>query len=149
YAFSVDLRATRGASITGDEPFYLMTTKSLIDDGNLDLKAQYARQSYREFFDHPDGLWRQSVATSDGLLLSPHEPGLSVLVIPGFLIDSTRGAQFQLMLLSALTFALAYVFVARETGLPLLSWLVTAAVGLSATAFVYSTEIYPEMPAAL
>src|SRR5690606_14540484 len=60
YAFSVDLRATRGASITGDEPFYLMTTKSLIDDGNLDLKAQYARQSYREFFDHPDGLWRQS-----------------------------------------------------------------------------------------
>ncbi|HLF79261.1 MAG TPA: hypothetical protein VJB57_17405, partial [Dehalococcoidia bacterium] len=31
----------------------------------------------------------------------------------------------------------------------LLSWLVTAAVALSATAFVYSTEVYPEVPAAL
>jgi hypothetical protein len=149
YTFSVDMRATRGASITGDEPFYLMTARSLIDDGNLDLTAQYARESYRDFFDHPDGLWRQSVETRDGLLLSPHEPGLSVLVIPGFLLDSTRGVQVQLMLFSALTFALAYVFVSRETSMPLLSWLVTAAVGLSATAFVYATEIYPEMPAAL
>jgi hypothetical protein len=145
----VDLRATRGASITADEPFYLMTTKSLIDDGNLDLRAQYDRQSYREFFDHPDGLWRQSVETSDGLLLSPHEPGLSVLVIPGFLLDGLRGVQVQLMLLSALTFSLAYVLVSRETALPLLSWLVTAAVGLTATSFVYATEIYPEVPAAL
>jgi hypothetical protein len=37
YAFSVEMRATRAASITADEPFYLMTTVSLIDDGNLDL----------------------------------------------------------------------------------------------------------------
>ena len=149
YAFSIEMRATRAASITADEPFYLMTTVSLIDDGNLDLKAQYARKSYREFFDHPDGLWRQSVETSDGLLLSPHEPGLSVLVVPGYLIDRLRGVQVQLMLLSALTFSLAYVLVSRETGLVLLSWLVTAAVGLTATAFVYATEIYPEVPAAL
>ena len=149
YAFSVEMRATRAASITADEPFYLMTTVSLIDDGNLDLKAQYSRESYREFFDHRDGLWRQSVGTSNGLLLSPHEPGLSVLVIPGYLIDKTRGVQVQLMLLSALTFSLAYVLVSRETSLPLLSWLVTAAVGLTATAFVYATEIYPEVPAAL
>jgi hypothetical protein len=149
YSFSVGLRATRGASITADEPFYLMTTVSLIDDGNLDLKAQYARESYREFFDHREGLWRQSVETSDGMLLSPHEPGLSALVIPGYLIDSLRGVQVQMLLLTALTFALAYVLVSRETGLPLLSWLVTAAVGLTATAFVYATEIYPEVPAAL
>ena len=36
YAFSVDLRATHSGSITADEPFYLMTARSLIDDGNLD-----------------------------------------------------------------------------------------------------------------
>ncbi len=149
YGFSVDLRATRGASITGDEPFYLMSTVSLIDDGNLDLKNQYERESYREFFDNRDGLWRQSVETSDGALLSPHEPGLSVLVIPGYLVDHLRGVQVQLMLIGALTFSLAYVLVSRETSMPLLSWLVTAAVGVTATAFVYATEIYPEVPAAL
>jgi hypothetical protein len=72
-----------------------------------------------------------------------------VLVIPGYLVDRLRGVQVQLMLLSALTFSLVYVLVSRETALPLLSWLVTAAVGLTATAFVYATEIYPEVPAAL
>ena len=149
YAFSVGLRATNGASITGDEPFYLLTTQSLIDDGNLDLTAQYERRSYESFFDHPDGLWRQSVETSDGQLLSPHEPGLSVLLIPGFALDGLHGAQVQLLLIAALTFSLAFVLVSYETGAPRLSWLVTAAVGLGATAFVYSTEIYPELPAAL
>jgi hypothetical protein len=149
YTFSVGLRATRNASITGDEPFYLLTTRSLIDDGNLDLTAQYERRSYESFFDHPDGLWRQSVETSDGKLLSPHEPGLSVLLIPGFAIDGLRGAQVQLLLIAALTFSLAFVLTSLETGMPRLSWLVTAAVGLGATAFVYSTEVYPEMPGAL
>src|SRR5690606_5999554 len=41
YSASLGLRATRGASITADEPFYLMTTQSLIDDGDLDLRQQY------------------------------------------------------------------------------------------------------------
>ncbi|HWC28907.1 MAG TPA: hypothetical protein VG845_02385 [Dehalococcoidia bacterium] len=149
YSFSVGLRATTGASITGDEPFYLLTTQGLIDDGDLDLTQQYERESYRSFFDHPSGLWRQSVEMDDGRLLSPHEPGLSVLVIPGFLLDGLRGVQVQLMLLAALTFSLAFVLTSLETGMLRLSWLVTAAVGLSASVFVYSTEVYPELPAAL
>jgi hypothetical protein len=149
YSFSVGLRATTGASITGDEPFYLLTTQSLLDDGDLDLRNQYERESYRSYFDHPDGLWQQMVPTSDGRLLSPHDPGLSVVVIPGFVLAGLPGAQVELMLLAALTMALAFVLVAKETGRPLLSWLAAAAVGLSATAFVYATEIYPEFPAAL
>ena len=149
YTFSVGLRATRGASITADEPFYLLTTQSLIDDGNLDLTEQYERRSYESFFDHPDGLWRQSVETSDGKLLSPHEPGLSVLLIPGFALDGLRGSQVQLLLIAALTFTLAFILTSLETGRLWLSWLVIAGVGLGATAFVYSTEIYPEIPAAL
>ena len=45
YISSIDIRATRGASITGDEPFYLMTTQSLLEDGNLDISPQYATKS--------------------------------------------------------------------------------------------------------
>jgi hypothetical protein len=149
YSFSAGLRATRGASITGDEPFYLLTTQSLIQDGDLDLRQQYERESYRSFFDHPDGLWKQSVPLPDGTILSPHEPGLSILVLPGFWLGGLRGAQAELLLIAALTMALAYVLTALETGRPLPSWWVTCAVGLSATAFVYSTEVYPEFPAAL
>lgn len=149
YAFSIDIRASRGAAITGDEPFYLLTTQSLLEDGDLDLRQQYERESYRVFFDHPDGLWLQSVPAADGRVLSPHNPGLSVLLIPGFALAGLRGAQVELLLLAALTFALTYLLVARVAGEPLWSWLATLVVGLSATAFIYSTEIYPEAPAAL
>ena len=149
YSFSVDIRATRGASISGDEPFYLLTTQSLLVDGDFDLTNQYDSKSYESFFDHPGGLWRQSVPQPDGNLLSPHNPGLSFLVIPGFGLGGLAGAQIQLMVLGAATMALAFVLADRLTGHRVLSWLVTLGVGLSATAFIYSTEIYPEFPGAL
>ena len=33
YSFSADMRATSGASISGDEPLYLLTAQSLVSDG--------------------------------------------------------------------------------------------------------------------
>ena len=149
YWFSIDIRATRGASISGDEPFYLMTTQSLLGDGDFDLTNQYETRSYTSFFDHPGDLWKQSVPQPDGDLLSPHNPGLSFLVIPGFGLGGLKGAQVQLMLLGAATMAFGFVLAERLTCRRAMSWAVTLGVGLSATAFIYSTEIYPEFPAAL
>ncbi|MXW24001.1 MAG: hypothetical protein F4Z96_05000, partial [Chloroflexi bacterium] len=145
YSTSIDIRATRGASITADEPFYLMTTESLIRDGNLDLRNQFRTRAYQAFFDHPLGLWTQSVPLEDGRVLSPHNVGLSVLLLPGFAIDGLVGAQVQLVLIAALTWALAYVLALRLTGArPWLVWGATALVALSATGYIYSSEIYPE-----
>ena len=149
YSFSVDIRATRGASISGDEPFYLLTTQSLMADGDFDLTNQYETKSYESFFDHPDGLWRQSIPQPDGDLLSPHNPGLSFVLIPGFALGGRLGAQVQLLVLGAVTMSLAFVLADRLTGRRALSWVVTLGAGLSATAFIYSTEVYPEFPAAL
>ena len=149
YIASIDIWATRGASITGDEPFYLLTTQSLLQDGDLDLRQQYAQRSYESFFDHPGGLWQQSVPREDGVLLSPHNPGLSVLLLPGFVIAGLVGAQVQMLVMAALTFALTYVLVVSLTRESLWSWAATMLIALSATAFIYSTEIYPEIPAAL
>ena len=150
YSTSIDIRASRGASITGDEPFYLITTQSLLQDGNLDLRNQYATRSYESFFDHRDGLWTQSVPLDDGRVVSPHNVGLSLLVLPGFALDGLVGVQVQLVLIAALTWALAYVLALRLSGArPGLVWLATLAVALSATAFIYSSEVYPELPAGL
>lgn len=148
YAFSIDIRASRGAEITGDEPFYLLTTQSLLRDGDFDLRNQYAEETYRSFFDHPDGLWQQSVPAESGAILSPHNPGLSVYLLPGFWAGGLRGAQVQLLLTSAFAFALTFVLATNVSHRPLTAWLCTACVGLAATPFVYATEIYPEMPAA-
>ncbi|MCC6236171.1 MAG: hypothetical protein IT299_01205 [Dehalococcoidia bacterium] len=149
YGWSIDLRATRGASITGDEPFYLLTTQSLIRDGDLDLRNQYQWQSYREFFDHAQPLWLQSADRPGEALLSPHAPGLSVYLVPGFAAGGLRGVQVQLLLTAALAYALAYLLIARSTGHRLWPWLATVGVGLTAPAFVYATEVYPEVPASL
>ena len=149
YAFSVDIRATRGASISGDEPFYLLTTQSLLADGDLDLRNQYAARSYKAFFDHADDLWHQSAPTPDGRVLSPHNPGLSVVVIPGFALAGLRGVQVQLMLMAAAAMSLVFVLADRLASHRLICWVATLGVGLTATAFIYSTEIYPEFPAAL
>ena len=149
YAFSVDIRAARGASITGDEPFYLLTTQSLLADGDFDLRNQYETRSYESFFDYPDGLWQQSVPLPDGPLLSPHNPGLSILVIPGFAFGGLAGTQIQLLILAAATMSLAFVLADRLTRKRIVSWVVALGVGLTATAFIYSSEIYPEFPAAL
>lgn len=149
YSFSIDLRATRGASITGDEPFYLLTTQSLLNDGDFDLSNQFESKSYQSFFDHAEDLWFQSVPNHRGQVLSPHNPGLSFLVIPGFGLGGLKGTQVQLLLLASATFALAFLLADRLTGRRLLSWAATLGVGLSATAFIYSSEIYPEFPAAL
>ena len=133
YCTSIDIRASREASITGDEPFYLITTQSLLRDGDLDLRNQYATRSYESLFDHPDGLWTQSVPLADGRVLSPHNAGLSLLVLPGFAIDWLVGVQVQLVLIAALTWALAYVLALRLSGArPWLVWLATLAVALSA-----------------
>ena len=149
YAFSVDIRASLGASITGDEPFYLMTTQSILADGDLDLRNQYETRSYTSYFDHADDLWYQSTPRPDGTLLSPHNPGLSVLVIPGFALAGLLGVQIQLLLLAAATMTLAFILAERLTGHRSICWIVALGVGLTATAFVYSSEIYPEFPAAL
>ena len=149
YAFSLGIRASRGASISGDEPFYLLTTQSLLQDRDLDLVNQYEKKSYESFFDHPDGLWRQSVPLEDGRLLSPHNPGLSVLLIPGMALGGLAGAQAQLLLMAAAAMVLAFLLADRITGQRAICWAMSLVVGLSATAFIYSTEIYPEFPAAL
>ncbi len=148
YVGSIPLRASRGAEIIGDEPFYLLTTQSLIADSDLDLRNQYAARSYEEFFDHPRGLWYQMEPLPDGRLLSPHNPGLSVLLVPGFAIAGLRGAQAELLLIAAATFVLAYAAGARLVGEARWSWAAAAIIGLTATPFVYATEVYPEVPAA-
>tara|TARA_B100000676_G_scaffold234693_1_gene234257 strand:+ start:1244 stop:2686 length:1443 start_codon:yes stop_codon:yes gene_type:complete len=149
YLFSIGIRATNGSSITGDEPFYLVTTQSIVEDLDIDLNNQYSEENYRQWFDHPNDLWTQSEPTDDGRLLSPHNTGLPIFLIPGFLAAKLTGAQVQILITAALTFALAFVLAYRLTGAQFISWVSTLAVAVTPTAFVYSTEIYPEVPAAL
>lgn len=147
---AVGLRATRTASITGDEPFYLLTTQSLLSDGDLDLRDEYADRSEMDrFWDGSIPLWRQMEPTDDGRLLSPHDPGLSVLVLPAYAIGGGEGAQRFLVLLWAAAMAVAAVVAIRLGAPPPAAAVATIGVGAGLPGAVYASEVYPEGPAAL
>lgn len=145
----VPLRATRSAWVSGDEPFYLLTTVSLLADGDLDLRNDYALRRYRAFFDHPEELWHQSVPTADGRLLAPHNVGTAVLLLPAYALGGAAGAKRLLGALGGLLIAATFLLAYRATGHVGGALAAAAFLGTSAPLFVYATQVYPEAPAAL
>lgn len=142
-------RATRTASITADEPFYLLTTQSLLSDGDLDLRDEYRNDEMDRFWDGSVPLWRQMVPMDDGRLLSPHDPGVSLLVLPAYWLAGLDGVQRFLALLWALTMAAAAVLAMRLGAPPRAALVAAVAVGAAAPGVVYGSQVYPEAPAAL
>lgn len=146
---AVGMRASRTASVTGDEPFYLLTTQSLASDGDLDLRDEYRHGEEARFWDGTVPLWRQMEPTTDGRLLAPHDPGLSLLTLPAYAVGGLRGVQRFLVVLWAAAMACAAVL-ARRAGAP--AWsavLAGAVVGAGTPGVVYASQVYPEGPAAL
>ncbi len=146
---AVGMRASRTATITGDEPFYLLTTQSLASDGDLDLTDEYRQGEELAFWDGTAPLWKQMAPTSDGRLLAPHDPGLSLLTLPAYRLGGLRGVQRSLVLLWAAAMACGAVL-ARRAGAP--EWaavLGAIVVGAGAPGVVYASQVYPEGPAAL
>jgi hypothetical protein len=146
---AVGMRASRTASVTGDEPFYLMTTQSLRRDGDLDLRDDYRNREEARFWDGSVRLWKQMTPTADGRLLSPHDPGLSLLTLPAYAVGGLRGVQRFLVVLWALAMALSALLAVRLGAPPWAALLAGAAVGAGAPGIVYASQVYPEGPAAL
>lgn len=146
---AVGMRAARTASVTGDEPFYLLTMQSLASDGDLDLEDEYRDGEERAFWDGAGPLWKQMEPTPAGRLLAPHDPGLSLLALPAYRLAGLRGVQRFLVVVWAAAMACAAVL-ARRAGAP--AWAaVTGAVvvGLGPPGVVYASQVYPEGAAAL
>ncbi|HUQ39276.1 MAG TPA: hypothetical protein VM030_03915 [Acidimicrobiales bacterium] len=146
---AVGMRASRTATVTGDEPFYLLTAQSLTSDGDLDLRDEYAGHEEGEFWDGTIPLWKQMTPAPDGRLLSPHDPGLPLLIVPAYAVGGLTGVQRFLVLLWALAMALAAVAAVR-LGVPTgAAGLAAVALGAGAPGVVYASQVYPEGPAAL
>ena len=75
----------RGAYLSGDEPHYVMMAQSLIEDGDIDLKNNLERGTYRSFhpvsLDFHGGIYR-------GRHLPFHMPGLPLLLLPFYWVFS-------------------------------------------------------------
>ena len=146
---AVGMRAADTASVTGDEPFYLLTTQSLSSDADLDLTDEYRNGEELTFWDGTVPLWRQMKPAPDGRLLSPHQPGLSLLTLPAFSLGGLGAVRRFLVLAWAAAMACAAVLGRRAGAPPWAAVLGAVVVGAGAPGVVYASQVYPEGPAAL
>jgi 4-amino-4-deoxy-L-arabinose transferase-like glycosyltransferase len=143
YAATIGLPAFGHSQFGGDEPHFLLTAKSIVDDGNIDLRDEYVTGAYRGFY--PYALARQGRLTN-GQADEPYGVGFALLIAPAYAIGGQLGVQLLLAAISALAFALAARIARRVVPEP---WAGGAALacGLSPPALAYATTVTPEMTA--
>ena len=139
--------AVRSARTTADEPQYLLTAISLVEDGDLDIADELAAGRWRDF--HAATLPRQTEPRADGTEISPHDPGLPALLAVPVAVGGWAGAKAALAACNGLLAGLLVWTAVRRFGVR------TAVAGPAVLAFavapplaVYGAQVYPELPAA-
>jgi hypothetical protein len=154
---------------TGDEPHYLLVTKSIIKDGDINLANNYADKDYLDFY--PGKLKTHAYPGKKGndYLYSKHFPALPVLLVPAYLIGEKMSrlnaeqaenpelkrqvivffSRLPLCFLTALFGLVFFLLVFDITKRKALSILVWAIFGFTTPILFYSQLIYPEIPVAL
>lgn len=141
-------RATYNARTTADEPQYLMTALSLAEDGNLDVADERSDGRYRAF--HEVGLPLQEAPRHDGTRVSPHDPLLPALLAGPMALGGWLAAKLALAVLAGvLAAAMLWVAVVRFAVRLGVGVLAVLAFTLAAPLAIYSTQVYPELAAAL
>lgn len=144
----LDARATYGARVTADEPQYLLTAQSLVDDGSLDISDEIADRAYLPY--HEITIDRQTTVLDDGSEISPHDPLLPVVLALPMWIGGWVAAKATLALIGGATAALATWIAIRRFGVgPPAAGVTIAATFVGLPLASYGTQVYPEMPAAL
>jgi len=143
YAATLGLDAFAGSDYGGNEPHYLLTAKSVVEDRDLDVRDDYSARGYSEFY--PYQLDRRGRETA-GRLHEPHGAGFPLLVAPAFALAGARGVELLLAAIAALGVTLVYRLALRVVPDP---WALGAALaaGLSPPFLAYATAVYPELAA--
>ncbi|MCK5241047.1 hypothetical protein KAR34_01225 [bacterium] len=127
---------------TGDEVHYLLMATSFVEDGDFDLKNQFAQQEWKvdypsetlDFHGHPDAA---------GRWICRHMPVLSLLILPAYMFNGPWWAAAMNILILALALWLLYGF-ARDLGAePKQAYFMYALAVLVAPWTIWGYLIYP------
>ncbi|HEU4868871.1 MAG TPA: hypothetical protein VFV09_14250, partial [Actinomycetota bacterium] len=147
-AVGAPIRSSYGARITADEPEYLLTAISLAEDRSLDISDELDEERYREF--HEVKIKPQAKVLDRGRMVSPHDPLLPALLVPGAAAGGWLGAKLTLSLFAGLLAALMLWTAVRRFAVAVWpSALVVGVLTASSPFAVYGSQIYPEVPAAV
>ncbi|MBN2053343.1 hypothetical protein JW905_00390 [bacterium] len=138
----------------GDEPSYLTITHSLVFDHDIIMENNYIEGDYRRFYSGPYPMFTH--LGKDGHNYPHHSIGLPLFLTPVYYLGSLGSDRFLVMTLRlymAMLFAIlshqVFMLSRRIAGNAWHAALAVLVASLSTPLLFYSTEIYPELPAAL
>ncbi len=150
-----------GTSFSGDEPFYLLTTHSLLREGDINVADNYARQDYFHFYskkDHPRlklGIYGRQGKKGEGTIYPINLPGISVLMLPFYWLSQFLSGQWltlvlktSLSLWASLLGLQVYLFARERWERERLSLGLWTVYSFSAPVIFYAVHLYPEIPIA-
>ena len=143
YAGTIGLHAFGATQYGGDEAHELLTAESIVTDGDIDLRDEYATRAYRDWY--PYVLERHGRLTN-GQANEPHGIGFPLLIAPAYAIGGPLAVQLFLAAIAALALALGGALARRVAPEPWASG-AALAVGLSPPALAYATTVTPELTA--
>ena len=144
FAAGAGMHARPGNDLRPSEAHVLLTTQSLVHDGDFDLLDDYRAQAWRPFH---HGTLRASALTVDGRLIEPQGFGFPALLAPAYAVGGRMGVELFLAAIAALGFALAASLARRIVPDPWATW-GALAIGLSPPAVIAATTIAPAATAA-
>jgi hypothetical protein len=142
YATTVGTAATPRSEYGGDEPHHLLAAESIVSDGDLDLRDEYAARAYRSW--HPQPLAPTARPRPSGMLVEPQGMGFGALIAPAYAVGGPRAVEWWLAALAALGFVLAALLARRIVPEPWAS-AGAALAGLSPPAVGLATSVAPEL----
>lgn len=169
YAVAIPRVVLYSSPPTGDQPFYLMDTISLVQDRDLNLRNNYDNRDEDKFYrqaPHPDGFvgisapyplppqLANSVARPDTEQYGFHPPGLGMLLVPAWIVGSWFSLWWPativfMCLLGALTALNAFLLAKELTGRTAVAFAASLPIAFSGPIMSYSYLLFTELPIGL
>ena len=144
YAAGAGLHASPGEDLSAPEAHILLLTRSIVDDGDLDLSDEYGAAAWRPFY---GGTLVPLTGPRERGQLEPIAPGFALLCAPAYALGGRLAVELWLAALAALGYVAAAWIARRMVPDPWATGGVLA-VGLSPPAVVAATTIAPDAVAA-
>jgi hypothetical protein len=139
-AYCATLGLGAGERYAPREAHALLSAESIVSDGDVDLRDEYATRAWRAFTDRP---LRPTAGLVEGRLVEPQGVGFPLLIAPAYAIGGATAVELWLAAIAALGFVLAAGLARRLAPEP---WASGAAlvVGLSPPMLAAATAVSPE-----
>lgn len=148
----------KGRTFSGDEPNYLLTTHSLLRDGDINLANNYEQKDYYHFYSRELfprlrlGVYANQGKQGPGTLYPVNLPGIAVLMLPRYALSGLFEGGTRTFLLKgslavwAALLGLQIFLLARRTSADEKKALaVWGLYSFTAPVLFYATHLYPEV----